>query len=62
MSRFSGSLDQDDLQDDPEELDLSGHTELCGGKLLLQCVFVSISYLIGLLSSQNTAFIMSVGK
>ncbi|XP_039511420.1 phospholipase D1 isoform X4 [Pimephales promelas] len=30
MSRFSGSLDQDDLQDDPEELDLSGHTELCG--------------------------------
>ncbi|XP_042587350.1 phospholipase D1-like isoform X2 [Cyprinus carpio] len=30
MSQFSGSLDQDDLQDDPEELDLSGHTDLCG--------------------------------
>ncbi|KAL1267730.1 hypothetical protein QQF64_033093 [Cirrhinus molitorella] len=30
MSQFSGSLDQDDLQDDPEELELSGHTDLCG--------------------------------
>lgn len=33
MSKVSGSLDQDDLQDDPEELDLSGHTDLCGGNL-----------------------------
>ncbi|XP_067300101.1 phospholipase D1 isoform X2 [Pseudorasbora parva] len=30
MSQLSGSLDQDDLQDDPQELDLSGHTDLCG--------------------------------
>ncbi|XP_050974456.1 phospholipase D1 isoform X3 [Labeo rohita] len=30
MSQFSGSLEQDDLQDDPEDLDLSGHTDLCG--------------------------------
>lgn len=42
MSRFSGSLDQDDLQDDPEELDSSVHTDLCDGKLLLQCVFASV--------------------
>ncbi|XP_051564751.1 phospholipase D1-like isoform X4 [Myxocyprinus asiaticus] len=34
MSQFSGSLDQDDLQDDPEELDLSCHTDLCGDKLM----------------------------
>lgn len=62
MSQFSGSLDQDDLQDDPEELDLSGHTDLCGGKLLVQCVFASISDLIGQLTSQPTAFIMSDGE
>ncbi|XP_073768952.1 phospholipase D1 isoform X3 [Danio rerio] len=34
MSKFSGSLDQDVLQDDPEELDLSGQTDLCSGELL----------------------------
>ncbi|ROL42018.1 Phospholipase D1 [Anabarilius grahami] len=62
MSQFSGSLDQDDLQGDPEELDLSGHTDLCGGKLLVQCVFASISDLIGKLTSQPTVFIMSDGE
>lgn len=39
MSRFSGSLDQDELQDDPEELDLSCHADLGGSKPLGQCVF-----------------------
>lgn len=61
MSQFSGSLDQDDLQDDPEELDLSGHTDLCGGKLLVECVFASSDH-IGQLTSQHTAFIMSDGE
>ncbi|XP_056610861.1 phospholipase D1 isoform X1 [Triplophysa dalaica] len=34
MSQFSGSLDQDELHDDPEELDMSCHTDLCGSKPL----------------------------
>ncbi len=55
MSQFSGSLHQDDLQDDPEELGLSGHTDLCGGKL--HCVLSFISDLVGQLTSQNTAVV-----
>ncbi|KAA0715675.1 Phospholipase D1 [Triplophysa tibetana] len=34
MSQFSGSLDQDELHDDPAELDMSCHTDLCGTKPL----------------------------